>query len=59
MLYWRDAHIRFVEGIIGTRAGTGGGGVKYLRMTTDASRSAYLTHALPCLWQARSLVEKT
>jgi len=58
LLLWRDTHIRFVETMIGTRRGTGGGGVQYLRTTTDPVRGAYLTHAFPCLWHARSLVQK-
>lgn len=58
LLAWRDRHIRFVESIIGARRGTGGGGVQYLRGTTKASRGMYLTHAFPCLWEARSLVQK-
>jgi tryptophan 2,3-dioxygenase len=56
LLRWRDTHIRFVESMIGKRPGTGGGGVNYLRGTTDAGLAAYLTHAFPCLWQARSIV---
>ncbi|HLO39630.1 MAG TPA: tryptophan 2,3-dioxygenase family protein [Phycisphaerales bacterium] len=58
LLQWRDRHIRFVEGMIGTRAGTGGGGIRYLRGTTSNVNPIYRTHALPCLWQSRSLVQK-
>jgi tryptophan 2,3-dioxygenase len=57
LLQWRDRHIRFVEGMIGTRAGTGGGGIRYLRGTTSNTNPIYRTHALPCLWQSRSLVQ--
>ena len=57
LLRWRDRHIRFVESMIGRRPGTGGTGVNYLRETTDAARAAAFTHAVPCLWQARSLVQ--
>jgi tryptophanyl-tRNA synthetase len=56
LLRWRDTHIRFVESMIGKRPGTGGGGVNYLRSTTDSGLAAFLTHAFPCLWQARSIV---
>ncbi|MGE3107530.1 MAG: tryptophan 2,3-dioxygenase family protein [Phycisphaerales bacterium] len=56
LLQWRDRHIRFVEGMIGTRAGTGGGGVRYLRGTVSTT-PIYKTHGLPCLWQARSFVQ--
>jgi len=58
LLRWRDHHIRFVEGIIGRRPGTGGAGVNYLRSTVDSSLATYLTHALPCLWQARTVVQR-
>ncbi|MBC7771832.1 MAG: hypothetical protein H7210_05015 [Pyrinomonadaceae bacterium] len=57
VLRWRDAHIRFVEGQIGMRRGTGGGGIQYLRTTTAADRGPHYTHAFPCLWQARSFVQ--
>jgi tryptophan 2,3-dioxygenase len=57
LLRWRDHHIRFVEGMIGRRPGTGGAGVNYLRSTTDPGLASFLTHALPCLWQARTLVQ--
>lgn len=57
-LRWRDYHIRFVEGQIGMRRGTGGGGIAYLRTTTAAEKAPHLTHAFPCLWQARSFVQK-
>jgi tryptophan 2,3-dioxygenase len=56
LLQWRDRHIRFVEGMIGTRRGTGGGGLRYLTGTV-ASTDSYLTQAFPCLWQARSFVQ--
>lgn len=58
LLRWRDQHIRFVERMIGRRPGTGGTGVSYLRTTTDASLSTYMTHVLPCLWQAKSIVQR-
>jgi tryptophan 2,3-dioxygenase len=58
LLQWRDRHIRFVEGQIGMRRGTGGGGIQYLRMTTAPKLDPHLTHGLPCLWQARSLVQR-
>lgn len=58
VLQWRDRHIRFVEGIIGTRMGTGGGGVDYLRETVRPSAPAFETRAFPCLWYARSLVQR-
>lgn len=58
MLRWRDRHIRFVEAIIGMRRGTGGGGIAYLRTTTAADRGPEFTHAFPCLWQARSFVQR-
>ncbi len=57
ILRWRDRHIRFVEAIIGMRRGTGGGGIAYLRTTTAADRGPQFTHAVPCLWQARSFVQ--
>ncbi len=57
LLRWRDRHIRFVESMIGKRPGTGGTGVNYLRETTDVARAAAFTHSVPCLWQARSLVQ--
>lgn len=56
LLLWRDRHLRFVEGMIGSRVGTGGGGLRYLG-TTITARHTYLTHAFPCLWQARSFVQ--
>ncbi len=59
LLRWRDRHIRFVEAQIGMRRGTGGGGIAYLRTTTAADRGPQFTHAFPCLWQARSFVQKT
>lgn len=55
LLQWRDHHIRFVEMMIGNRRGTGGGGVKYLHETVR-QQPLYMTHAFPCLWQARSLI---
>jgi tryptophan 2,3-dioxygenase len=55
LLQWRDHHIRFVEMMIGNRRGTGGGGVRYLKETVR-QQPLYMTHAFPCLWQARSLV---
>jgi tryptophan 2,3-dioxygenase len=58
LLRWRDRHIRFVESMIGMRRGTGGGGIQYLRGTTAVERPAFLTHALPALWQARSFVQR-
>ncbi len=57
-LRWRDHHIRFVEQQIGMRRGTGGGGIAYLRTTTAAEKAPHLTHAFPCLWQARSFVQR-
>jgi tryptophan 2,3-dioxygenase len=58
VLRWRDHHIRFVEQQIGMRRGTGGGGIAYLRTTTAAEKAPHLTHAFPCLWQARSFVQR-
>ena len=58
MLQWRDRHIRFVESMIGTRRGTGGGGVAYLKQTVDNQKPTYMTHAFPCLWEARTFVQK-
>jgi tryptophan 2,3-dioxygenase len=58
ILRWRDHHIRFVEQQIGMRRGTGGGGIAYLRTTTAAEKAPHLTHAFPCLWQARSFVQR-
>ncbi len=61
MLRWRDRHIRFVEVMIGMRRGTGGGGIQYLRTTVAPKPPAdgpHLTHAFPCLWQARSFVQR-
>lgn len=57
LLRWRDQHIRFVESMIGRRPGTGGAGVNYLRSTTDAGLATFFTHAFPCLWQAKSIVQ--
>lgn len=57
LLNWRDRHIRFVEAMIGRRPGTGGGGVQYLQSTTDPGWAKYFTHAFPCLWQAKSIVQ--
>jgi len=59
LLRWRDQHVRFVESIIGRRPGTGGAGVNYLRSTTDPALAGFLTHAFPCLWQARTIVQHT
>lgn len=56
LLQWRDRHIRFVEEQIGSRPGTGGGGVSYLRATTQGVM--YRTHAVPCLWMARTFVQQ-
>ena len=58
LLQWRDRHIRFVESIIGTRRGTGGGGIAYLKKTVDSYRGMNVTHAFPCLWEARTFVQK-
>lgn len=58
LLIWRDTHIRFVESMIGTRRGTGGGGLQYLRGTIDPRRGSRFTHVFPCLWYGRSLVQK-
>ena len=55
ILAWRDRHIRFVEEQIGSRPGTGGGGISYLRATTDGAM--FRTHAVPCLWMARTFVQ--
>lgn len=55
VLAWRDRHIRFVEEQIGSRPGTGGGGISYLRTTTEGAM--YRTHAVPCLWMARTFVQ--
>lgn len=59
LLRWRDRHIRFVESIIGMRRGTGGGGIQYLRGTTSPVRGPHYTHALPCIWQSRSFVQRS
>lgn len=56
LLRWRHRHLPFVEAMIGVRPGTGGGGLKYLRSTV-AERRDHLAYGLPCLWQARSLVQ--
>jgi tryptophan 2,3-dioxygenase len=58
LLQWRDRHIRFVEAMIGSRRGTGGGGIAYLRGTVASRQAGYRTHALPCLWQARTFVRR-
>jgi len=58
ILTWRDTHIRFVERMIGFRPGTGGGGINYLRRTVDPSAEMYIQRSFPCLWQARSVVQK-
>jgi tryptophan 2,3-dioxygenase len=57
LLRWRDHHIRFVEGMIGRRPGTGGAGVNYLRSTTDPALAGFMTHAFPALWQARTICQ--
>lgn len=57
LLGWRDAHIRFVERMIGTKPGTGGGGLPYLRTTVDRSPARdYLLRSFPALWAARSFL---
>ncbi len=58
LLQWRDRHIRFVESMIGTRRGTGGGGIAYLKQTVAAEKAMCFTHAFPCLWEARTFVQK-
>ncbi len=54
VLAWRDAHIRFVERVIGARPGTGGGGLKYLRRSVSPSAEPYITRGFPALWDART-----
>jgi tryptophan 2,3-dioxygenase len=57
VLAWRDAHIRFVERMIGTKPGTGGGGLPYLRTTVDRSPARdHLLRSFPALWAARSFL---
>lgn len=56
VLLWRETHVRFVERVIGARPGTGGGGLRYLRSTVDPGRTAWFLRALPCLWDARTLL---
>ncbi len=58
LLMWRDRHIRFVEVMIGTRRGTGGGGIQYLRGTVRAAQPGYMDHGFPALWMARSFVQR-
>ncbi len=47
---WRTNHIPMVERIIGSRPGTGGGGISYLHTTMRNSR------AFPTLWDFRSVL---
>lgn len=56
LLEWRDAHIRFVERMIGARPGTGGGGLHYLRRTLGGGRTMLLDRAFPALWYARTVL---
>lgn len=57
LLAWRDAHIRFVERMIGTKPGTGGGGLPYLRTTVDRNPARdYVLRSFPALWAARSFL---
>jgi tryptophan 2,3-dioxygenase len=56
LLTWREKHLRFVERVIGSRPGTGGGGLRYLRRTVDAEQAPYLQRGFPCLWQSRTLL---
>lgn len=58
VLEWRDRHIRFVEGQIGMRRGTGGGGIRYLRETVTPRKLPYYTHGFPALWLARTFVQQ-
>jgi tryptophan 2,3-dioxygenase len=50
LVSWRNAHVPFVERMIGARPGTGGGGLEYLRRTLDLPR------ALPWLWDFRTIL---
>ncbi len=54
VLSWRDAHLRFVERVIGARPGTGGGGLKYLRRSVSPTAEPYITRGFPALWDART-----
>ncbi len=57
LLGWRDTHIRFVERMIGTKPGTGGGGLPYLRTTVDRNPARdYVLRSFPSLWAARSFL---
>lgn len=56
VLQWREAHVRFVERMIGARPGTGGGGVQYLRRTLGQGRDPLLDRVFPCLWASRTIV---
>jgi tryptophan 2,3-dioxygenase len=56
LLDWRNAHIRFVERMIGARPGTGGGGLGYLNRTVGGGRAFHLDRAFPCLWQSRTVL---
>lgn len=56
LLNWREAHIRFVETMIGARPGTGGGGVQYLKRTLGNGRDPLLDRVAPCIWAARTIV---
>jgi tryptophan 2,3-dioxygenase len=56
LLDWRNAHIRFVERMIGARPGTGGGGLGYLTRTVGGGRAFHLDRAFPCLWQSRTVL---
>ncbi len=57
LLAWRDAHIRFVERMIGAKPGTGGGGIAYLRGTVNRDPDKeHLLRSFPALWAARSFL---
>jgi len=59
VLEWRSVHLRFVERMIGSRPGTGGGGLKYLRRSVSATNEPYYQRAFPCLWEARTALLPT
>jgi tryptophan 2,3-dioxygenase len=47
---WRALHVSFVQRMIGSRPGTGGGGVDYLKKTLEMPK------AFPWLWDFRTIL---
>ncbi len=55
ILIWRQYHMSFVGKMIGSRQGTGGGGIKYLNDILDPEKAKFINQGFPTLWESRTV----